>query len=92
MLPYWCDFRKPPNYVGTPWLSVLDIYIDFSYVRDVCVVFYSSFVDNSGVRLRRNWSQFLKSIMYQRLLKNQLKRWRKHLVKRLSHQMTRHGK
>ena len=28
-----------------------------------------------GVRLRRNWSQFLKSIMYQRLLKNRLKRW-----------------
>ena len=39
-------FRKPPIYVATRWFSVLDVCIDFSYMRDVYVVFYSSFVDN----------------------------------------------
>ena len=53
-----------------------------SYMRDVYVVFYSSFVDSKSSRLRRIWGQFLESIMYRRHLKNQFKRWGKHLVKK----------
>ena len=45
-----------------------------SYMRDVYVVFYSSFVDSKSSRLRRIWGQFLESIMYRRYLKNQFKR------------------
>ena len=48
-------FRKPPNYVASRWLSVLDVCIDFSYMRDVYVVFYSSFVDIK-------WSQIKKKL------------------------------
>ena len=55
MWPYWCDYRKPPNYVGTQWLLILDVCIDFSYMRDVYVVFYSSFVDSK-------WSQIKKKL------------------------------
>ena len=48
-------FRKPPNYVSTRWLSVLDVCIDFSYMHDVYVDFYSSFVDIK-------WSQIKKKL------------------------------
>ena len=48
-------FRKPPNYVASRWLSVLDVCIDFSYMRDVSVVFDSSFVDIK-------WSQIKKKL------------------------------
>ena len=55
------------------------------FVRRTCVMSVLSSAHHlsttSGVRLRRNWSQFLKGKMYQRLLKNQLNRWWKHLVK-----------
>ena len=53
MLPYWCDFLKPPNYVVTRWLSVLDVCIDFWYMCDVYVVFYSSFVDNKRSQIKK---------------------------------------
>ena len=34
-------------------MFVLDVCIDFSYMRDVCIVFYSSFVDNKLSQLRK---------------------------------------
>ena len=46
-------FRNPPNYEATRWLSVLDGCIDFPYMRDVYVVFYSSYVDNKRSQIKR---------------------------------------
>ena len=92
LLCYHIDvtFCKPPNYIATPWLLVLDVCIDFLHMRDVYVFFYSSFDDNERSQIKKKLESIFEK--YQRLLKNQLKSWLKHLVKKLSHQMAWHGK
>ena len=37
------SFRVPPNYISTRWLSVYDVCMEFSYLRDAYIVFYYSF-------------------------------------------------
>ena len=41
------SFRVPPNYISTRWLSVYDVCMEFSYLRDAYVVFYYSFFTES---------------------------------------------
>ena len=91
MLPYWCNFCKPPNYVVTPWLSVLDICIDFSWMHDVYVAFYSSFVDNKRSQIKKKFESIFEKYNVSKAYQES-KRWGKHLVKKLSYQMARHGK
>ena len=45
--PLGMSFRVPPNYISTHWLSVYNVCMEFSYLRDAYVIFYYSFVDGS---------------------------------------------
>ena len=47
-------FCKPPNYVAFCWLSVLQVCIDFLYMRDVRVIFYSAFVNKRQSQIKKN--------------------------------------
>ena len=85
-------FRKPPNYVATRWLSVLDVCIDFSYMRNVYVVFYSSFVDNKRSQIKKKLESIFERYDVSKASKESIEEMGKALSKKLSRQMARHGK
>ena len=75
-------FRKLPNYVATRWLPVLDVYIDFSYMCDVYVVFYSSFVDNKRSQIKRKLESIFEKNNVSKASHKSIKEMRKALSKK----------
>ena len=80
-------FCKPPNYVATPWFSVSDICIDFSYLRDVYIVFYSSFVDKKRSQVKKKLELIFEKYNVSKASQESIEEMVKALNKKLSHQM-----
>ena len=85
MLPYWRNFFQAAKLCIQPLDGCWFWTCTLSFCTCVISVLSSNhhLLTTSRVMLRRNWSQFLKSLMYQSLLKTKLKRWWKHSVKKI---------
>ena len=59
MLSYeYLTYRVPQNYIAARWLSVFDVTLDFSYMRDAYIIFYYSFTADSSLKSKAIWKIF----------------------------------
>ena len=77
-------FRVPSNYISVHWLSVYDVCMEFSSLRDAYHIFYYSFmfIDNSSSSKKKLMDRIFKRLNMSHSLQEEVKKFKSDWIRR----------